>query len=350
MRPETPSANFPWLARAVALKAKAAVGEINHWAEMNRAPDRVVRILKSGSIPAGTTTVSDWAAAATGDYGASVNAFFESLRTTSVFFRLLADRALRIVPLHQRVGIISGSASGWIVGEGKPVPLSKLELRNGVLEPVRAAAQIVLTDELWRNVSTAGQVAFAKELKGAVSDTVDRTFVDLIVDPSTDGSVVFNFAGSDNDDVYADLRRALFAVGSGSGSSLYWIAGTNVAKRASCLGPSMFEAMSPLGGEMANLPCLVSSAIDPDTLYLIDASRIAADALTIELRASSHASIEMESSPDHDATSGTEATLVSMFQVGATALQATVLFGAEPTAADCVAVIENVQWGGEVTS
>jgi hypothetical protein len=280
------------------------VGEVERWAEMNRAPERALRILKSGAIPAGTTSDADWAGNAMGDYNASILAFFESLRTTSVFFRLVADNALRRVPLRQRVGIVSGSAAGWIVGEGKPVPLSKLTLKNGVLEPVRAAAQIVLTDELWRNVSTAGQLVVGRELKQSLGDAVDRTFVDLIVDPSTDGSAVFDSSGPDTEDVYADLRRALFAVGSGSGSALYWIAGTNVAKRASCLGPAVFEAMSPLGGELVNLPCLASSAIDADTLYLLDASRIAADAATIELRASSQASIEMESNPDHDAASG----------------------------------------------
>lgn len=167
MRPEISTSLFPWLARSVALRAKWSANEANAWAEQNGAPDRVVRILKSGTLPAGTTTVSDWAAAAMGDYGASISAYFESLRTTAVFFRLLADRALRIVPLHQRAGIIAGSASGWIVGEGKPAPLSKMTLRNGMLDPVRAAAQIVLTDELWRNVSTSGQLALGRELKGA---------------------------------------------------------------------------------------------------------------------------------------------------------------------------------------
>ena len=297
MRPETPTANFPWSARAIALRAKAAVGEINDWAEQNRAPDRVVRILKSGNIPAGTTTVSDWAAAAQGDYGASISSFFESLRSTSVFFRLLNDNALRRVPLRQRVGIVSGGATGWIIGEGKPARLSKLMLRNGVLEPVRAAAMVVMTDELWRNVSTAGQTTFAKELKGAVGQVVDAKFLELIFESSTDGSETISSAGADNDDVLTDLRAALLAVGSTSTSALYWVASVDVAKRASALGPALMPAMSSSGGEMLNLPCLVSSAVDEGSLYLIDASRIAADVAAVELRASTHASIEMEAAP-----------------------------------------------------
>jgi hypothetical protein len=344
MRPEIPTANFPWLARAIALRAKAAVGEVDTWAERNRAPERVQRILKSGAIPAGTTLDADWAGDAMGDYRASIAAFFESLRTTSAFFRLLADNALRRVPLRQRVGIISGGATGWVFDEGKPARLSQMTLRNGVLEHVRAAALVVMTDELWRNVSTAGQLAFARELKGAVSDAVDGAFLDLIVDVSSDGSEVIESSGTDGDNALTDLRRALLAVGSSSNAALYWIAAPDVAKRASALGPNLFPAMSALGGELLNLPCLVSSAADAGSLYLIDASRIAADAATVELRASSHASIEMESSPDHDAASGQEAALVSMFQTGATALMATVLFGAEPTAADCVAIVQNIEW------
>ena len=104
--------------------------------------------------------------------------------------------------------------------------------------------------------------------------------------------------------------------------------------------------MSASGGEMLNLPCLVSSAVDEGSLYLIDASRIAADVAAVELRASTHASIEMESSPEQDATTGDDEELASMFQVGATALMATTLFGAEPTASDVVSVVTGIEWGG----
>ena len=345
-RPESPGANFPWLARAVALKAKAAVGDVEIWAAANRAPERVQRILKSGAIPAGTTSDADWAGNAMGDYNASIIAFFESLRTTSVFFRLLADNALRRVPLRQRVGIISGGSTGWIIGEGEAARLSKMTLRNGVLEPVRAAAMTILTDELWRNVSTSGQLSLVRELKGSVALVVDAKFLELIFDSSTDGSLTIGSAGADNDDVLTDLRSALLAVGSSSNSALYWVASVDVAKRASALGPALMPAMSASGGEILNLPCLVSSAVDEGSLYLIDASRIAADAATIELRASTHASVAMESSPDQDSATGDDELLTSLWQVGATALMATTLFGAEPTSADCVAVVTGIEWGG----
>jgi hypothetical protein len=346
--PENPAASFAWIARYVMMKAKAHVGEAERWCEAHRAPERVLRVIKTGVPGAGTLTPA-WAGNAI-DYNGAVAAFFESLRTSSVFFRLLADGAFRRTPLRSRVTSFTAPV-GYVAGEGKPVPSSAMALSTGILEAVRAAAEIVLLDELVKNVSSAGQIAFNNELKNAVAQAVDAEFFNLVFDSSTDGSTTVESAGADNDDFFSDLRRAMLAVGSGGNSKLYWIAGVNTAKRAASLGPNVAPAMSAMGGELLNLPALVSSAIATDSLYLVDASRIAADAGTIQLQASANASIQMSDTPTpQDAGTGVEAMLVSMFQIGAVALRATCEFGAEPIAPDVVSVVTGVEWGGEVTA
>jgi hypothetical protein len=80
-----------------------------------RAPERAVRVLKEG-IPPGSTYDSEWAGDAVGDYRASVNAFLESLRSRSVYFRLLSDRAFFQLPFRTRVGVMSQNATGRVQG------------------------------------------------------------------------------------------------------------------------------------------------------------------------------------------------------------------------------------------
>ncbi len=157
------AAHFPWLARTLAIRSKALVGDADAWIEAN-APAPVQRILKA-QVAAGTTLDPEWGGAAAGDYKNTVAAFVDSLRTASIYFRLLSDNGFVRVPLQRRVAITTATASGWIVGEGKPVPLSRLSLQNQLLQPHRAAALIVVTDELVGDVSAAGQALFVRELE-----------------------------------------------------------------------------------------------------------------------------------------------------------------------------------------
>jgi hypothetical protein len=92
---------------------------------------------------------------------------------------------------------------------------------------------------------------------------------------------------------------------------------------------------------------LVSSALPDQTLYLIDASAVAANADGVELKASGQVSVEMDDADlDQDATSSTGASLVGLWQSGATALMAQVTFGVEVLRANAAVKIVNVAWNG----
>jgi len=66
------------------------------------------------------------------------------------------------------------------------------------------------------------------------------------------------------------------------------------------------------------------------TLYLIDASGVAADAGPVTVDVSNQSDILMDTAPSgmNSATPSGTATLVSMFQTDSTALRATAVFGA----------------------
>ena len=133
----------------------------------------------------------------------------------------------------------------------------------------------------------------------------------------------------------------------GGSSKLYWIAGVDVAKRASTLadtaGGDAFAAMSAMGGELANLPCIVSSGIATNSLVLIDASGIAVDGGSPPaVSASTNASVQLNTVPDSPPTAATVAS--SMFQLNMTALRADAWFAVQPIRDDAVAVITGIAW------
>ena len=104
---------------------------------------------------AGSTALGSpepWGAQLRRSFAALQSGFlFESLRSRSVLFRLLGDAALARVPMAQSVAFLTANASAWVVGAGKPVPLSKLSLSASVLEPVKACALIVVSEELLKS-------------------------------------------------------------------------------------------------------------------------------------------------------------------------------------------------------
>jgi hypothetical protein len=327
MQYETPSSLLPWLCRAVLIRSKANIGE-----EILGVPDRIARILRA---PVG-------AVVQTGDYRFVVSAFIESLRTRSVFARLL-DGGMTRIPLHTRAGVASSNATGWIVNEGKPKPLSQIVLSSQYLSPVKAVALVVVTEEMVRDISGPGQAFFSRELKSAISDVIDAKFFEVLSDSLSTGNIIPS-AGNDAAAIRADLRAAMMAVPTGGNSALFWVMSSDVAKAASTV-PEIFPAISPTGGEMCNLPALVG-APDPGTLMLIDASGIAGDIDNISVRASAQADVEMlDASLVQDAETGTGSTLVSMFQSDALALLAETYFGVEVLRTDAAAMITDIEWG-----
>lgn len=290
-----------------------------------RAPSRVLNILARASV--GGITSDDSSGEALVDLAVAQSAFFGSLRNRSVFFRLL-DSGFRRVPLRTHLGIVSASATGWIVGEGEPKPLSRLTLSNPALTPKKAVALIVTTDEIARDTSAAGQSLITQELRGCVSDVVDESFFDAVMvgAPSTPSVGMID-----------DLTTLLDQVNVSGAGALFWCMSVDVGNRLSLILDDHGD-MSPQGGEFVGLPALVSGTIPAGTLRLVNAAAIAANADAISLDASNQVDIHMRDDPE------TEAQLTSMWQTGSVCLKAEVAFAAERTRNDAVAEITDISW------
>lgn len=335
-----PTGALAWFARARC--AMKAVGDDIRWAEAAGAPSSVLRMLQKTGVGAGSTADSEWGGSL--DYINAQNAFIEAAQTTSVFFRLLADGAFLKMPLRTRIGVTTANASGFIVGQGKPAPLQRLRIANHFLEPIKAAALIVVTDELVRNVTPAGQALFNTLLKQAVSKVVDAQFFAKITNGSTP---IIESVGTDGDAMLDDLRALLSAVAIGEGARLYFVVAEDVAKAASTF-PLTFPEMSAMGGSMLGLPALVSSTLDGGTITLINAAAIAANSDGIEINTSRETNIEMSDAPTSDGVAGAGTSSVSMFQSDSAALLCVASFACERVRDDAVAELRGVSWGGEV--
>jgi hypothetical protein len=305
-------------------------GEAGDWLAANRAPERVQRIFKS-AIGAGTST-----SATQGDV--AIERFSDAMRTASAFYRILGDGGFTRVPMQKRIGIVTSSPTAGVVAEGASIGVSRVVLDNVTLLPIKVAALMVVTDELLFDVSSPGQACFSRELQGVVAAAVDTAFVDIIDNGTTPIT-----STSPN----KDLRAALLAVNSAGIARPYWLAAEDVAKFASTLsnaaaGPA-FAAASATGGELANLPMLVSSGIPSGTLYLVDAAGIAADGAEATVEASGNADVYMDTAPPMNATTPTPSgSLVSMFQTDSIAVKAVATIGAAKLRSSAVALVTGI--------
>ena len=324
-------------ARAV----RAAVGgeaASDRWLQAIDAPSRVGRLLKAG-VPAATTGSAGYAGDIAADFRNVVGAFSETLRSTGFFFALLAGGFVR-VPMRTRAGIISIGATAWIVGEGKPKPLSRVTVANQEIAARKAVGMMVATKELITAVGQAGQQLFERELRNAVALAVDEEALRILLT----GVTPTPSAGATFANAVTDLQALLGAIET-KGGPVVLIAARDVAIAAGLLAtPSGF--VFPVRGEMGGLPVYVSDAVDPGMLIAVNAATVAADADEIAVSVSTQAAVEMaDAALVQDGTTGTGTNLVSLWQDNSIGLMVEVAFGLEKIRDDGVAAISGIAWG-----
>lgn len=327
-------ATLSWIARGQRIRAKSHHDAAVSWLAANGAPAQAQHIFAAKSaIGAGSSTSSTL-----GTEGVAIGPFSDSMRTASAYYRILSDGGFTRIPLQTRVGMVTSAPTAGVVTEGASIPVSQVVLNNVQLTPIKAAALMVVTDTLLLDLGSSAQTGFSRQLQSVVAVAVDTAFVDVIDAGTTPITSV-----SPN----KDLRAALTAVNSAGIAKLYWIASEDVGKFASTLstaaaGPA-FAAASAVGGELANLPMLVSSGVPSGTLYLVDATGIAADGGPVTVDVSTEADVLMDTAPPMNSTTPTPSgSLVSMFQTNSTALKSVAIFGAQKIRSNAVAVVTGI--------
>ncbi|CAN7399349.1 phage major capsid protein [Bosea sp. LjRoot237] len=333
------STDLSTIAKMIALSGGNLV-QASYVAESTRAPESVQVVLRA-AVDAGTTSDPAFAAALV-DSGI-VGAFVEALRSKSIFARMLIDGGLVRMPLRTSAAVVAADASGYVVGERMPVPVSALALSGPHLAQHKAAGLIVISSELVRSISPAARALLDNSLRAAVGSALDAKFIDLI----TDGITSLAASGATAAAALVDLRALLDLVNHNAGGALYWLMPANVANAGSTLaaasGHLMFPGLSPTGGELLGVPVLVSDAVLDGHIMLVDASGIGGEIETVSVSVSQEATIQMDSAPNSPPNAG--AVMTSLWQTNRSALLATAHFGAERFRSNAVAVLDGISWG-----
>jgi hypothetical protein len=332
---------FAQYARAIAL-GRGSFVDMQTTVERS-TQDRVHRLLKAAVDFGGT---NDEGFAALADHQAIAVAFLESLRTLGAFDTMLSS--MRRVPLRTRVAISSVAYTGSITAQGSPKPVGRLTLTGtGALEPVKATAIVVLTEELLR---LSSQSLFMNELRTAVVAATDARLVASVVDSNTPSVAA---SGTDASAFLVDLAAAAAELNINSRSRLFLLVDPITALNLSLLpadGARAFPDLGFNGGDVAAvtvIPTDVISRTSPGeaTLLLVDAQQLAGASDTIVLDSSKQASIEMDDAPTTTATR----VLRSLWQMNERGLIAHRFFGVQRLTDTAVAQITGAAYEPSAT-
>jgi hypothetical protein len=331
MSPEPSAlATLSWIARAKAVQCKSSHYDAVAYLDTNRLPGQIVRVAKAAL---GSSTIAS-NVLGTPFEGIEIGPFSDSMRTAGAYYRILSDGGFTRIPMMRRVGMVTSAPTAGVVAEGAAIPLSRVVIGNVVLTPIKAAGLMAMTEELLFTLEPGGQQMFARQLQAVLTAAVDLGFVNALT-----GVTPITSTGPTK-----DLRAALMAVNTVGIAKPYWIGSTDIGKLGSTLATFFpaFNACSAVGGELANLPFLVSSGVPSGTLYLVDGSGIAVDAYPPEISVSAEADLQMDTAPTGSSATPTAVSMVSMFGTNSIAVKAVAVFGAVKLRADAVAVVTGI--------
>jgi HK97 family phage major capsid protein len=307
--------------------------------EWNDTTPQVTKVLMA-AVAGGDTTTAGWASELVYKENL-VNEFIELLRPQTIIGKI---PNLTRVPFNVRMGSQTSGSTAYWVGQGVPVPVSKLGTSEVTLGIAKAAGLIVLTEELVRSSQPSAELLVRNDLTKAIAQFLDVQFIDPNYAPVTNvspGSVTYGITGADPSGTDAAAVRkdvqGLFAVYIAANldpTGACWIMTPTTALALSLmvtsLGVPVFPTINMNGGVWFGLPVITSQSAkvtaspdDGNLIVLANAPEILlADDGDVTIDASREASLEMLDNPTNNAAAGTPTTMVSMFQTNSVAIRA----------------------------
>jgi HK97 family phage major capsid protein len=293
--------------------------------------------------------------------------FIEFLRPQTIIgkFGMNGVPSLRRVPFNVRIPRGTGGLTGYWVGEGKPKLLSAATGDSVTLTYTKVAAIAVITQELARFGNPSAEAWVRDELAKAVIARIDTDFIDpakavsSYVNPAsiTNGLTALTSAGTSADNVRTDVQNLLeqYILNNLDPTDLVLIMPNTLAMVLSImvntLGQREFPNMTINGGSLLGIPVIASQyaasgasfgnmviAVKANDVALADDGRVTVDV-------SGEASLEMVDSSSQDATTGTGASLVSMFQTNSLAVRAEREIHWAKLRSTAVVYMDDVNWG-----
>lgn len=299
------------------------------------------------AVAGGDTTTAGWASELV--YAQNLaNEFIEFLRPQTIIGRI---SNLTPVPFNVRVAGANAGSTGFWVGQGKPVPLSKMGTFAVTLGIAKAAGIVVLDQELIRSSQPSAELLVRNDLAKAVTQVTDVQFVDpgaagtANVSPAsvTSGVDPTPATGTTAATLRADVQTLFgkWITQNLDPSGGVWIMtpmqALAISLMLNALGQPVFQGpgntINMNGGTFFGLPVITSMSAqmvgspvagEGQLIILLNAPEVLlADDGQVTVDASTEASLEMLDNPTNLSTGATAATsMISMYQTNSVAIKA----------------------------
>jgi hypothetical protein len=325
-----------WVALGRYISTKASPAVADEVMAQHRAPSRAVEIISKAAV--GSPVLGDL-----GDVGLPVLDWADSQRTDSAVGRMVAEGAFYTVPPYRTIEVPTPPAALSTVAEGAAKPTRRLQFTKCHITPAKVGDTFPISNLLLDQISDAGQATISRTLRAVLGNAVDAAFF-AALSPTAIAS-----SGATAINARHDLLAALSAVSRAGNSRLYWISGFNAAARASALGTSTGDAafedeMTPLGGTLCGLPCIVSQGVATDSLTLVDASGIAIATERVGVDISPYADYVPDDAPTMTSSGPVPATMVSAWQTNTTLFRVEASYGTQALRSGVAAQITGIAW------
>lgn len=327
-----------YLAEGNPVHAEEIIKSTKGWADQREG---LIQLTKA-AVAAGDTTTAGWASELV--YAQNlVNEFIEYLRPMTIIGQI---NNWRRVPFNVRMGSMTGGTTGYWVGQGAPIQMSKGTTSSTSLAITKAAGLSALDEELVRSSSPSAEALIRNDLAAAVAQISDTSLIDpnqggqANIQPAslTYSATAVAATGTNYAALSADIQSLIGSMTDAdvdvTGVTLVMAPRTALALSlmVTSLGQQQFPTMTATGGTLFGFRVIVSRyvasitgspdfgrmivAINAPEVFLADEGQVAIDV-------SREASIQMLDNPTNTSTGSTTATtMVSMFQTHSVALKA----------------------------
>jgi Phage capsid family len=297
-------------------------------------------ITRAASTPLSTVNSS-----ALSDYRSLAAAFLSSLASVGVFDRLL-NGGMRKIPMgFATVGSVTATVTGGYVSQGSAKAVSVLSLASQLVDPMKAAALLVVSQELAAFSASEADGLINSELRYAAARAVDAQFLAV----AASGATSFAMSGSTATVFRQALVGALSLIATDTRSRIYIVVTPAIAKSLAVIGGTSTSAEAAfldatyVGGSIGGLEIVVSDALAAGTWMVIDASAFIASSGDVELNILDQASIQFDTAPDSPPTAATN--IQNLWQLNLVALIAERFFTVTRVRSNSVAVITGTDLG-----
>jgi HK97 family phage major capsid protein len=303
---------------------------------------QVANALRMATVTGADTTTSGWASELVYNQNLA-SEFIEYLRPKTIIGQI---PGITKVPFNIRIPGESAVPTGYWVGQGAPIPVSKSTTTSITLGIAKAGGMCVLTKELIMSSQPSAEEMMRNSLSKSVIQFLDQQFIApdyaavANVSPAslTNGVTPTAASGTAATNFRTDIQTLFntWITNNVDPSGAVWVMTATQALALSmmlnALSQPYFPTMTPRGGTLNGYPVIVSQscaqvgspvATEGQMIVLINAPDILlADDGQVTVDASDQASIQMLDNPTNNAQAGTPTTMVSMWQTESVALRA----------------------------